>query len=93
MFLSAIPAVLAAVSVPWGWAVVVGLRGWSWAVGCWIREWEGLDDVPEGHEIMIYGVDYYYCLSAWSFTGKVPITSPASEDELFQAMLEISKGF
>ena len=27
VFLSAIPAVLAAVSVPWGWAVVVGLRG------------------------------------------------------------------
>ena len=27
MFLLAIPAVLAAVSVPWGWAVVVGPRG------------------------------------------------------------------
>ena len=41
MFLSAIPVVLAAVSVPWGWAVVVGLLGWSGAVGCWIMEWEG----------------------------------------------------
>ena len=27
VFLSAIPAVLAAVSVPWGWEVVGGLRG------------------------------------------------------------------
>ena len=27
MFLSAIPAVLAAVSVPWGWEVLGGLRG------------------------------------------------------------------
>ena len=27
VFLSAIPAVLASVSVPWGWAVVVGPRG------------------------------------------------------------------
>ena len=27
MFLSAIPAVLAAVSVSWGWEVLVGLRG------------------------------------------------------------------
>jgi hypothetical protein len=52
-----------------------------------------LDDVPAGHEIMIYESDYYYCLSAWSFTGRVPIDRPADDEGLFQSMLEISKGF
>jgi serine/threonine protein kinase len=52
-----------------------------------------LDDVPAGHEIMIYESDYYYCVSAWSFTGRVPIDRPADDEGLFQSMLEISKGF